>query len=361
MISDYGRARFPLSQHTFFPHFEMQDGFDSEMMYGYTPDNLKKAYSFDYGLDGNGVTIAVISAFDNIALNSSLSRFSRTYSLPQAEARLFYPYGRAENTSREWLIESSLDTQWVHAFAPSSHIAVVFAPNSQAESLLMCARYAEEELSADVVCMCFGAQESIDDVRISDLLKDSGCIFVSSSGDVGGEVRFPSVSPYCISVGGTNLVLSSSGKRLSETAWKNGGGGKSDVFEIPPYQGRFFNIYGMSDGMRGTPDVSMMANYNPGVPVYVSELGGWTSVGGTSLSAACFAGMCACIKQKHPEITTSADMLSFLYSKAGGDGYAFPQYSFYDVTIGKSGDNYAMEGWDFATGLGSPVLRRILS
>ena len=356
-----GVARFPLSQHMFFPHFEVKDTFETNVTGGYTPDELKRAYSYDNGADGKGVRVAVISALDNEALNNNLSVFSKTYNLPQTEIRTFYPYGRSENISRQWLIESSLDTQWIHAFAPSSDIVAVFSPTANVKSLLMCAEYAAEQLNCDIVCMCFGTQESVADTELAELMGGKG-IFVASSGDSGGKVSFPSNSPYCISVGGTNLSLSSvTGRRISETAWKNGGGGKSDVFEIPPYQGRFFNIYGMADGMRGTPDVSLMANYSPGAPVYVSQLGGWTNVGGTSLSAACFSGICACIKEKHPEITKSSDMLSFLYSKAGGDGYSLPQYNFYDITIGKSGDNYAMQGWDFATGLGSPVIHRLVT
>ena len=361
MTSDFNPARFPLSQHTFFTHFETNGTFASEMPKGYTPKDLKNAYSFDYAYDGEGIRVAVVSAFDNVALNNNLAVFSREFGLPDTQARLFYPYGRAESTSREWLIESNLDTQWIHAFAPSSEIDVVFSPDARADSLLMCAKYACEELSADVVCMCFGTDEGVDDARLSEFFKDSGCIFVASSGDEAGKVSFPSTSPYCVSVGGTELFISDvSGSVLSETAWKNAGGGKSDIFEIPPYQGRFFNIYGMSDGMRGTPDVSVTANYTPGAMVYVSRLGGWTTVGGTSLACACFSGICACIKQKHPEIVTSEDMLSFLYGKAGGDGYSFPQYNFHDITIGRSGENFAERGWDFATGLGSPVIRRLV-
>lgn len=362
MNASNNEAKFPLSERVFLPHFETSGNFDSENTIGYTPNQLKRAYSFDYGFSGEGIKTAVISAFDNVALNNNMAVFNAKNGLADTEVQLFYPYGRTESTSEAWLVESSLDTQWIHAFAPSSEISVVFSPDARVENLLMCARYACKELSADIVCMCFGTQEGINDKQISDFFEDSECIFVASSGDVGGKVRFPSTSPFCISVGGTNLLISeTSGRKVSETAWQNGGGGKSDVFEIPMYQGRFFNIYGMTDGMRGTPDVSVAANYNPGAAVYVSQLGGWTNVGGTSLAAACFSGVCACIKQKHPEIRTSTDMLSFLYNKAGGDGYAVPQYNFNDITVGKSGNNYAEKGWDFATGLGSPVINQILS
>lgn len=358
-MNSYYSAKFPLSRHKARTHFEGQGGFDGEVKGGYTPKDLRHAYSYNPSFSGKGVKIAIISAFDNIGIEQNLEAFCEEFSLPKADVSVYYPDGRAENTSREWLTESSLDTQWSHVFAPDSELLAVFSKDSDISSLMSASEYAQKELSADIICMCFGTQETSLDKGLSDFMKDGG-IFLSSSGDTGGVVSFPSTSPFCIGVGGSNLSLSPSGKRISETAWKNGGGGRSDIFDIPPYQGRFFNIYGMTDGKRGTPDVAMSANYSPGVPVYVSQLGGWTNVGGTSLACACFAGVCACIKERHPDIKTSADMLSFIYNKAGSDGYALPQYDFNDITVGRSGNNYAERGWDFATGLGSPVTSRLV-
>ena len=348
-------TRRPMSAHVFHPHSEVLDNMSIDVISTETPDVLRRVYSFDESFDGQGVKIAVISALDNVALQQNMEVFCRYFGLDVPEISTFYPFGRAENTSRGWLTESSLDTQWIHVFAPGAKIDVVFAKDASAESLLDAAEYAQKTLLSDIICMCFGTDESASDMVQGKFMRD-GKIFVSSSGDVGGVVSFPSASPQCISVGGTNLSFAFSGKRYFETAWKNTGGGESDVFGMPLYQTKI----GVPSRMRGTPDISMCANYNPGSPVYVSSLGGWKAVGGTSLACACFAGIGACIKQKHPELETSEDMLSFLYNRAGGDKYAFPQYDFYDVTIGRSGENYAERGWDFATGLGSPVIKRIL-
>lgn len=359
MKKDMHTPRFPLSRHFMRTHFSKAETFDEKVVSGCSPNLLKSIYSFDENYTGEGVKIAIISAYDNEAVEENLSVFSQTFGLAEPDISVYFD-SAARTTSRNWLIESSLDTQWAHAFAPMSRLLCVFSESADVKSLLSASEYAAKELGADIVSMSFGTEETTADMELSGFFEDAGCIFVASSGDVGGRVSFPSTSPYCISVGGTKLTCNANGKRLEETAWNDGGGGKSGIFEIPLYQGRFFNIYGMADGMRGTPDVAMAANYTPGMPVYVSELGGWTTVGGTSLACACFAGICACIKQKHPEIKSSTDMLSFLYGKAGGDGYAFPQYSFYDITVGKSGDNYAGRGFDFASGLGSPVIRRLV-
>jgi len=353
-------ARFALSEHVFRTHYGGGEVFSDTQIQGYTPQMLKRAYSFDENALGDGIRLAVIAAFDNVGIEENMRVFCEEFSLPVPKMTLHYPYGRTEATSREWLVESSLDTQWAHVFAPHAEIEVVFANDSSVDSLLSSARYASQELSAHIVSMSFGADESARDAALAEFMSESRCIFVASSGDVGGQVSFPSSSTDCISVGGTKLVLGENTRRISETAWQNGGGGSSDVFGISAFQGRFFNIYGETHGMRATPDVSMMANFNPGVPSYVSALGGWTTVGGTSLSCACFAGICACIKEKNPQLETSGDMLSYLYMKAGTVGYELPQYNFNDITFGRSGMFLAETGWDFCTGLGSPVIKRLL-
>ena len=353
-------ARFPLSQHIFRTHYSGGGTYSQETGTGYTPEMLKRAYCVNGAYTGKGVKIAIVAAFDNLALQENMQMFCQEFNLPDVRISVHYPDGRNENAVREWIVESSLDTQWAHAFAPDAEIYTVFSQNAEVKTLLSAAEYAADELRADVVCMSFGTEESSQDASLAEFMCKKKCIFTSSSGDVGGKVSFPSTSPCCISVGGTNLVVGTSGQRVSETAWRGGGGGASDVFEIAPYQGRFFDIYGMTDGKRATPDVALCAGFEPGAAVYTSQLGGWTTVGGTSFSNACFAGICACIRERYPEITTSVDVLSFLYGKAGTTGYEMPQYNFNDIVLGKSGSFYAERGWDFATGLGSPVLCRLL-
>jgi len=351
-------AKRPLSRHIFHPHFEGAEIFDTQNISGYTPDVLRRAYSFDGLYTGKGMKIAIISALDNVAAEENMKVFCDAFSLPQPKLSVVYYGERAENTSRQWLTESSLDTQWAHVFAPDAEIILVFAQNADVRTMLSAAEYASFSLSADVVSMSFGTGESGVDEGLSEFMSESQSIFVASSGDVGGNVSFPSSSPDCISVGGTNLSISKS--RIAQTAWKNGGGGPSEVFAIPSFQGRFSDIFTMSDGKRATPDLALTANFTPGAAVFVSSLGGWTTAGGTSLACACFSGICACIKQKHPELKTSADMLSFLYGKAGTTAYSKPQYYFHDITIGKSGNYYAKVGWDFVSGLGSPVIKQLL-
>ena len=351
---------FPLSVRKASTHFGGGENFDALRKNTLTPEILKNVYSYDTSFSGQDIKIAVVSAFDSTGLKENLEVFDKEFNLERANISSHYPFGKNSTYSREWETEANLDVQWAHAFAPKSEISVVFSPNTAIENLLMCAKYAAEELGCGIILMCFGVNEGSDNSQLSDIFSRQASVFVSSSGDIGGQVSFPSTSPCCISVGGTNLSASITGTRISESAWSDGGGGKSRIFQAPLYQSEFSDISAMSNGMRGTPDISMSANFNPGGAVYISQLGGWTNVGGTSFAAACFAGICACIKQKNKKIKTSKDMLSFLYEKAGTTGYSEPQYNFYDITLGRSGNNFAKTGWDFATGLGSPVIRQLL-
>jgi len=61
----------------------------------------------------------------------------------------------------------------------------------------------------------------------------SGIVCFASSGDKGGQIVYPSSSPYVASVGGTTLNLNSAGAVTSETGWSDSGGGPS-AFEKEP-------------------------------------------------------------------------------------------------------------------------------
>ncbi len=354
-------ARKPLLDNSAFPHSRWNGGFTSQRMFGYTPLMLKTAYGYSSGYTGKNVHIAVVCALDNVAIQESFDTFCEEFNLKKTVLSVYHPFGRAQTTSQNWLIESSIDTQWAHVFAPDADISVVFTPTADIGILTRAALYACNELNPDIICMCFGKPESADLSSANDIFHEKNCIFVSSSGDEGGIVFYPSSSPNVICVGGSNLSLSpTSYSRINEFAWQYSGAGASRVFPIPEWQKRFSPINEYASGMRAVPDISLCADNMPGCSCCVTSLGGWTTVGGTSLSAACFSGICACIRERHPEITTSAGLLSFLYSAAGGTDYNPDNSCYYDIIFGKSGKYQAQKGWDFATGLGSVVIKQLL-
>ncbi|HEX5243938.1 MAG TPA: hypothetical protein VFW23_11805, partial [Tepidisphaeraceae bacterium] len=137
------------------------------------------------------------------------------------------------------------------------------------------------------------------------------------------------------------------------------GGGVSAYEPLPSYQA---GVAG-SNMNRMTPDVSFDADPNTGVPIYDSYNNGtaapWSQVGGTSLSAPCWAGLIAIFDQGRVAaglgtLDGRSQTLPMLYS--------MPSDAFHDVTTGISGGpggNRATVGYDLATGLGTPIANRM--
>jgi len=169
---------------------------------------------------------------------------------------------------------------------------------------------------------------------------------------------FPAGSPYVTAVGGTDFAQQ--GVIGDEKAWTDGGGGFSDTFSTPSYQAAFVQRYKSQRNLpaqskwnangRGYPDVSALAGL--GNPYCVRTGGRFAGVGGTSASCPVFAGVVA--KLNEIRLGKGQSPLGFLnpwlYQNADG---------FNDVKLGNNGGGYdsgfpATEGWDAATGLGTP-------
>ncbi len=77
------------------------------------------------------------------------------------------------------------------------------------------------------------------------------------------HVDFPASSPHALACGGTTVQLDAANTPVSETVWNDGagrgatGGGVSDTFPLPPWQGSVGvpNRAGGGTG-RGVPDVA---------------------------------------------------------------------------------------------------------
>jgi len=163
---------------------------------------------------------------------------------------------------------------------------------------------------------------------------------------VGGARIYPGTSAYAGSVGGTTLHRNAGGSFLGETAWSGSGGGPSSFEPRPHYQDR---IVGLVGSRRGAPDVSFDADPNSGVAVYDSTacqgMRGWLVFGGTSLAAPAVA---SAVNLAGHFYHSSDIELSTIYSNLG-------TVNFRDVVQGSAGLFPARKGWDFVTGVGSPV------
>jgi kumamolisin len=99
---------------------------------------------------------------------------------------------------------------------------------------------------------------------------------------------------------------------------------------------------------RGTPDFSAVANPATGVAAY-DEDGNifWFQVGGTSVSSPLLAGI---VNSDGHHAGSTTDELTHVYRGIKGQ-YA---QKWRDETTGNNGFP-AMKGWDFVTGIGSPL------
>jgi subtilase family serine protease len=179
---------------------------------------------------------------------------------------------------------------------------------------------------ADVISQSFGATENTfahpgPDIRslrsAFTAARKAHVTVLASSGDEGATNAtnditktykhrvnsWPSSDPLVTSVGGTRLFLTKSGDRARpDAAWNDGagagGGGRSEVFRRPAFQGSVQKVTGVH---RGTPDISMSAAVDGAALVYMSFPGlkkGFYLIGGTSEASPIFAGVVALADQQ---------------------------------------------------------------
>lgn len=311
---------------------------DTLVSSGYTPAQIKTAYNLPaYG--GEGVTIAIIIAFHTPNIKNYLSIFSQTYGLPLPTDSNFEVHKMTSyiETNVNWTLEACLDVEWAHAIAPNATILLVEALSNEGSDLLDAIDYATSRGDVDVISMSWGSKEFHGETDYNAFFDSSEIGFFAASGDTGSVVMWPSVCPNVVSVGGTSLSLDSNGQLISENAWSGSGGGVSAYETIPDYQ----RDYGLSGSYRTTPDVSYSAGTgSKGVNVYYNSA--WYSVGGTSAGAPQWAAIYALgLSASHEN----------LYYKAS-TGYST---HFRDITSGSTTKYSTSIGYDYVTGLGSPL------
>jgi tripeptidyl-peptidase-1 len=240
-----------------------------------------------------------------------------------------------------------------------------------------------------------------------------GVSLLVASGDSGANGRsdemctdkvlhptFPAASPYVTAVGATQLsdpqfnlqnppkackslpgsACASGGTEVSvsvDVAGFTSGGGFSDVSPMPAYQQKAVDSYLSSSVKlppasmynrtgRAYPDVAAMGN---NFLIYMQQMGGWSTVGGTSASSPTVAGVSAYLNDLSYKV--KGKPLGFLNPLFYQMQAEAPE-AFTDVT---SGDNRCTEsgcsptckgfeaykGWDPVSGLGTPVADKMLA
>lgn len=190
----------------------------------------------------------------------------------------------------------------------------------------------------------------------------SFCSVGNPNGVPGGVplVEYPAASPYVVAVGGTTLLTQSDGAYQGEASWYAGGGGVSQFEAAPSWQqAQPVNGTGVLT-FRGLPDIAMDADLQTGMLLYLSDQGGWTIIGGTSLASPLAAGSWARVLQSHPQAGFAASRLYATYAAMakGSTTQVLPPTTpigpgFHDVIVGSDGAYAATPGYDYTTGLGT--------
>ncbi len=301
---------------------------------GYTPSQIKSAYNLPAS-GGEGMTIAVIIAYHTANIKTYLEVFSQAYGLPLPTDSNFEVHKMATYIPSDagWSIEACLDVEWAHAIAPNATILLVEAVSNSGTDLVNAINYATARSDVDVVTMSWGTDEFSGEASYDYLFSNPNMEFFAASGDNGSVVMWPSVSSNVVAVGGTSLNI---GSTTSETAWSGSGGGISLYEPIPSYQ---IN-YGLNGTKRVVPDVAYNADSSTGVRVYYNNY--WYIVGGTSAGSPQWAGIYALgLSASHENLYYKASTAHATY--------------FRDIVLGSTSKYSAAIGYDYITGLGSPL------
>ncbi|MDR3632767.1 MAG: DUF4082 domain-containing protein [Isosphaeraceae bacterium] len=338
-----------------------------------TPAQIAQAYGFNaiaFGSvkgTGAGETIAIVDAYDDPNIQADLNAFDTQFGLPSTTVARVNENGGSSlpgtDSTGGWEMEEALDVEWAHAVAPGASILLVEASSANDTDLLNAVGYAAAH--ANVVSMSWGGSEFSGENAYDANFSKTGVVFVASSGDSGAPASWPATSPNVVSVGGTALTLGANSSWLSESGWSGSTGGPSAYETQPNYQK---GIVTQTTTKRANPDVAYDASPSTGVAVYDSFpyqriTYGWLTVGGTSAGSPQWSALLAIADQGRALSSQSAlnaagpqGVLTTLYQNATtGD--------FHDITTGTSTGNphySAGPGYDYVTGLGSPVANLVV-
>ncbi len=225
------------------------DGFPTPLPYavcGYAPPQLQDAYRLSpqiaNGIDGKGVTVAIIDAYASPTLLADAQQYSvknqpaQVLSGGQYSQLLSNKFNDvAVCEASEWFGEQTLDVEAVHATAPGAGILYVGAKNCEA-GLDEAVQQVVDGHLADIVTNSWGdgggdlldsagERRAFDNILL--MAAGTGIGVQFSSGDEGDEFTtlgvtvadYPPSSPYATAVGGTSLQVGQNGERAGELGW----------------------------------------------------------------------------------------------------------------------------------------------
>ena len=331
-----------------------------------TPPALATLYDFPASVSAAGQTIGIIE-FGGYKI-SDIQSFFKGLNLTTPTVTAVGVDGAKNSPGAPADAEVVLDIDVAGSVAQGANIVVYFAPNTEqgyADCISSAVHDAKSQPS--VPAISWGGVESnftaAGIAAVSAQLQAASVLGVtvfSTSGDNGSadvtidgkaQVIYPGSDPWITCCGGTS-VSNVSGSSFTETTWKQTGGGISDLFDLPDWQGQAGVPSSANRGHRigrGVPDVSGNADPNSG---YVLTPGGLSvgPFGGTSAVAPFYAGLVALLNANLGE---PVGYLNYnLYAFDGGNVYRDIADNV-STASGPAPGYRSGPGWDACTGLGS--------
>ncbi len=360
-----------------------------------------------YGLDdfGQGERIAVMEFEPN--LPSDISAYESCYGISTPVTYITVDGGAGTGAGSG---EAALDIEILAGLAPEATIDVYQAPNTISEGMYDIFSDFVADDTDSVLSSSWGLCESEWDTadlnadeELAEQADAQGQTILAAAGDNGStacssagapdatlDVLAPAVTPYIVSVGGTEIESSG-----SEVVWNEsdsdlgaGGGGVSAYWCMPDYQYQpsipgIFSPYDPTNSactdsvdsqgyQREVPDVSANADPYSGYVIYYDGAweGGW---GGTSAATPLWAAIAA-LTDASPFCSAydsgpAGVLPQALYAAVASDqatiyGGSYPQV-IKDITSGNNdytpsgyadGLYPATTGYDLASGLGAPIV-----
>jgi hypothetical protein len=305
--------------------------------------DLRDAYKVP--ATGEGVTVAIVDAFDNPTAEQDLAYYRQTYGLPPCttangcfrKVNQLGAAGPLPAANTGWALEIALDIEMVSAVCPKCKILLVEANGAGVDDIGASVNKAVE-MGAAVVSNSYGIPDGPWSVGLeAQYYTHPGVAITAGSGDGGYGVIFPASGKNVIAVGGTILAKAGNSRGWTETAWPGSGSGCSQFVSKPAHQ-KDLGCPG-----RTVADVSAVAD---NIAVYQTYgWGGWVGVGGTSAASPIVAAVLAASNRANVDP-------SWFYAHKS---------SLYDITSGSNGScspsDYlcnAGPDYDGPTGLGTP-------
>ena len=319
---------------------------------GLTPTDLQSAYALPPAPAGDGMTVAIVDAYDDPRAEHDLATYRAQFGLPACTSgngcfrKVNQTGGRSYPAADPgWSQEMSLDLDMVSAVCPACHILLVEATSSSQANLGAAVNTAVR-LGADAVSNSYGGPDASDSTY-GRYYHHAGVAITASSGDSGYGVSYPASSKWVTAVGGTSLRRSTRARRgWSEGVWDGSGSGCSTLNTTTWQPTATTGCSG-----RAMADVAAVANPATGVAVYDSydfeNTSGWLTFGGTSAASPIIAGVFALAGN-----TATVNDGSYVWQHHRG--------GVNDITSGSNGTCptarwcTAHYGWDGPTGWGSP-------